>query len=899
DLSINSKLSWIEEYKHEDKGLVLSGEKGISTISFDAATNKKFCISFDIKCVLECPAGSLIITDSAGKKYTALTFDGNRRVKAANGRHIGGYGTGSITSYAAVIDPSSGSVDYYLNGECKFKNYKIPSYKAALASFSFEFNHEAKSSVMLDNINLNEGDKPLTEYPTDDYNPDKGETISADKMEFVPVTGENVMLNADFETMPAIGFTGKSNKLETIPDPTDENNTVVLAQRTDVGSGDFHADANNLYPDADYVVYEFEFKNLNEYSVFTSNVEDDNDKTQTLFTLGKGGTFKAGSVMKTLKLEQWYKVAAVINYFDREVSYYLDGKLLSTEPITNAEFAIGNKPGHMRIHMNRYVSIGGTVTATDPIHLHFDNWRVYEGTEPREDVGPVSRTIKLTNQTIFPKFTSIKKSLNGYVTLHTRSGVVYKDGNKKIMYDAPHIENGVYMVNTEELSSILGVTNPYTEKYVEADKYFTEGLGKKIYKNSTALNHGMIIAGDSVYKAPTDDASLQELNDFLWHLQPTPELVKEMYAASDLKGVHPRIHATADDFARLREEIKTNTQKEIWAHGVIATADNLAAKPALIYELRDGTRLLGVSRDMLKRMYACGMAYQLTGEQKYADLGWRDLEAVCSFNDWHPSHALDTGEMAAAVAVGYDWLYHGLSEEQRKFVEDGFYRNAFYDYNILYTTSKGAMSTLGVGDSNWVCAINGGIIMASIAMMDVYPEISEKMLACGVNAYSRLLFRFAPEGAWYEGAGYWEYVFQYTAKAIDCLNNVFGTAMGLDTAQGMSTAAEFEVYSQSPIGVFAYGDTIRKTRTWVPEMIWLVDYYGKKELVPFMVDRAQMTDSEDMALSLLWTDVNYTSGDTNAGFMLDKYYESMATITLRDTWDKKEQTFVGIHAGPT
>ncbi len=900
DLVINSKLAWVDEYKAGDKGLILSGEKSSSSLTYDVSLSSKFCFSFDVKCASGCPAGVLYVKSSGGKKQAIVSFDGTKRLKAFNGRHIGGYSIGNISNVAFALNPADGTIDYYFNGKLKLDNCKINAYAInPISEISFEFSHEGKSAILLDNINLSVGSLPLSEYPVDDYNPDSDEKISVETMNFAPVYGENVMLNADFETMPAIGLTGKSNTLETIKDPFDENNTVLLAERTPIGGSDFHADANNLYPDADYVVYEFEFKNMDSYSVFTSNLKDDNDESQTLFALGKDSTFKAGSTIKTLQLQKWYKAAAVLNYFDREISYYLDGKLLSTEPFSSSAFAVGSKPGSMRIHMTKYVTIGGTITEKDPINLHFDNWRVYEGTEPREDVGPVSRTIKLTNKTIFPKYTSIKNSLEGYVTLHTRSGVVYKDGVKRIMYDAPHMENRVFMVNTAELSKLLGVANPYTQKYVQAEKYFTEGLGKKIYKDTSCLNYGMIIAGDYAYKAPSDSDSLQELNDFLWHLHPTSDIIKEMYAASELKGVHPRIHATADDFARLREEIKTNTQKEIWAHGVIAAADNLATKPALIYELRDGVRLLGVSRDMLSRMYACGMAYQLTGEQKYADIGWRELEAVCSFNDWHPSHALDTGEMASAVAVGYDWLYHGLSEQQRAFVEDGFYRNAFYDYNILYTTSKGAMSILGVQDSNWVCAINGGAIMAAIAMMDVYPEVSEKILGCAVTTYSQILYRFAPEGAWYEGAGYWEYVFQYTAKAIDCLNNVFGTAMGLDGAQGMSTAAEFEVYSQSPIGVYAYGDTIRNIKTWVPEMIWLVDYYGKKELVPFMVDRAQMTDSEDMALSLLWTDVNYTTGDTNVGFSLDKYYESMATITLRDCWDKKEQTFVGIHAGPT
>ena len=46
------------------------------------------------------------------------------------------------------------------------------------------------------------------------------------------------------------------------------------------------------------------------------------------------------------------------------------------------------------------------------------------------------------------------------------------------------------------------------------------------------------------------------------------------------------------------------------------------------------------------------------GREGADDRAWIDLEAVCDvFPDWHPIHDIDLGEMAAAVAIGYDWMY--------------------------------------------------------------------------------------------------------------------------------------------------------------------------------------------------------------------------------------------------
>ena len=85
---------------------------------------------------------------------------------------------------------------------------------------------------------------------------------------------------------------------------------------------------------------------------------------------------------------------------------------------------------------------------------------------------------------------------------------------------------------------------------------------------------------------------------------------------------------------------------------------NVAEK--LTYELEDGVRLLYVSRRALSAVENMGFAYQMTGEQKYADGVIDVLMKVCgdAFPDWHPYHFLDTAEMAAAVAIGYDWCYN-------------------------------------------------------------------------------------------------------------------------------------------------------------------------------------------------------------------------------------------------
>lgn len=896
DLDISSKFSWIHEYDEMEKGLVIAGEKSSSMLSFDVTSKNELCISFDILCTIGCPSGSLNVTGTNGKKQTLINFDGYNHVKTYNGKYIGGYNKSNIKNVAVVFSPSESSCDIWYDGKRKAEDYKIKSLAVAdVASVSFEFSHTDVSAVLLDNINIHEGTAPLKNYPVEEYVEDATDPISMDEVTFEPVLGTSVLHKSDFEIQHTLSVSrGGNNKVDVVEEE-DGNHALRVSQV--YTTGDPHINAFNLGSESDYIIYEFRVKAISDTSFFNMTLTDENGKSAHFANLSPGRLMYMGKSVRTLNANQWYKVSVGIDYYDRKVTYWFDGEKIGTEDMSETVFPNSSKPVHLRFHITRYN--GGTTLDLTKTSYDFmlDNINVYDGKEPVDDIGSVEKIITLKNKSVFDKNTTLRRQLKDYVTLHTRSGVVLKDGKKDIIMDTPHEENGVMMVNTAQLSEKLGVSNPYTEKYVPAEKYFTEGLGKKIYTDNTCLNGGMIIAGDTKYKAPTDPDALQELNDFLWYLHPDDDVVKALYEQSPQKGQHPRLHATAEDFARIREEVKTDPDKALWASAVIGAAEQAILQDVVFYELRDGSRLLSVSREVERKMYSLGMAYQLTGEQKYVDRAWKELEAVCSFPDWHPAHSLDVGEMAAGVAVGYDWMYHGFSEQQRAVIEKGIYSNALYDANILYETAKGQMSTLAIGDSNWNNIISGGISLASMAMMDVYPDIAYRTLGNTVKAMSLLMWRFAPYGSWYEGPGYWELTMQYTTKLLDCLGTVFGTSMGLDTAEGLQYAAEAEMQQQSPFGIYNYGDGGEGTKVYCPEMIWLAQHYDRDDVAALVVDNVRFANGEDYALALVWKDSSLPA--EGATLDLDKYYEDAYVRVMRDTWEGDEQTFVGIHAGPT
>ncbi|MGM9652271.1 MAG: heparinase II/III family protein [Eubacteriales bacterium] len=195
-------------------------------------------------------------------------------------------------------------------------------------------------------------------------------------------------------------------------------------------------------------------------------------------------------------------------------------------------------------------------------------------------------------------------------------------------------------------------------------------------------------------------------------------LLGDMSAHLGEEDVHPRILADADDFASFAASVqkdarhKTLLNKLKQTYGVGA-AEYLAAP--LTYQLaRD--RLLNVSSQAFWRIGSWATLYRATGDERYAERAWRELEAVCAFADWHPDHFLDTGVMCAAVAIGYDWLYDFLTPERRKTVEEALPEKGLRLGLDVYEGRRGIW-----GDNNWSGVCNGGLTAAA-ALAGVYPE---------------------------------------------------------------------------------------------------------------------------------------------------------------------------------
>ena len=270
---------------------------------------------------------------------------------------------------------------------------------------------------------------------------------------------------------------------------------------------------------------------------------------------------------------------------------------------------------------------------------------------------------------------------------------------------------------------------------------------------------------------------------------------------------HPRLLMDDEAFGSLMEQVRAgNNQVLNRLHATnLRNADiyGLAAAP-LAYQLDAAEkRILHISNAALLRIFSCAYAYRATGDRKYLDHAENDINTVCAFPDWNGHrHYLDVGEMAAAVALGYDWLYADLKPETRANAERALREYAF-------DTAEPYGSSFYNKVSNWNQVCNAGLVCGALAVYETCPEtaeaIIEKSLESNRTAVEAL---YAPHGNYPEGYGYWEYGTVFEVLMLTALETAAGSDAGISATAGFDRTAEWLLYM---VGTkhqgFNYADT--------------------------------------------------------------------------------------------
>ncbi len=268
-------------------------------------------------------------------------------------------------------------------------------------------------------------------------------------------------------------------------------------------------------------------------------------------------------------------------------------------------------------------------------------------------------------------------------------------------------------------------------------------------------------------------------------------------------SAHPRIIYTDADFEAIRKGISGNPVLAEIHNGIIAIATSSLTAADLERKL-SGKRLLDVSRNAEERILSCAYAYKTTLDRRFLEKAEHDIVTVCNFSDWNArKHFLDVGEMAAGVALGYDWLYNELSDETKSLVCRKLNEFAF-------SPALGKVWNLDFYSAvnNWNQVCNGGLVCAALAVYEkdqqVAREIVDKAMQSNVAAMETM---YSPDGNYPEGYSYWNYGTLYEALMLTAMETATGSDTGLSNIGGFSHTGKYMLYMESPLGqCFNYSD---------------------------------------------------------------------------------------------
>lgn len=199
---------------------------------------------------------------------------------------------------------------------------------------------------------------------------------------------------------------------------------------------------------------------------------------------------------------------------------------------------------------------------------------------------------------------------------------------------------------------------------------------------------------------------------------------------------------------------------------------------------------------------------------------------------------------------------------------------------------------------NWNCVCNGGLTMASLAILgDDTTGNAKQLLGLTVdNAKSNCAQAVTDDGTWHETANYWYFGTTGHAEMASSLLTATGSHYGLlDTNANFKKTGEFHMYVSGPTSLFNYGDHgPNKFSTTANAMIFYASQFQDPEYALFQRDQRDAAEP----WSMFWYDPTI-AGAFWDGKALDSFFDNQLDqwASMRSSWTDGDALYVAVKAG--
>jgi hypothetical protein len=280
---------------------------------------------------------------------------------------------------------------------------------------------------------------------------------------------------------------------------------------------------------------------------------------------------------------------------------------------------------------------------------------------------------------------------------------------------------------------------------------------------------------------------------------------------------HPRLMLTEDRINTLKTYLQDDKNFQKNFEGFHKQCEKIMQEPISTRKL-DGDkrkRMLRTSRDVLRKIMYLGTYDKVQPTPNYQQRIIAEMLSAADFIDWHESHFLDTAEMTAALALGYDWYYDVLTKEQKDKISNAIRSKGLkksYECNQFWVQR----------DNNWNQVCHCGMVLGALATFEDDPTLSNQMIERAKENIHTGLESYAPDGIYKEGTGYWGYGTSFTVLMTACLDSALDEDWNVLDYEGIKESFDF-VFQTGILPskkTFGFADTGENPQV-LPQHMWL------------------------------------------------------------------------------
>ncbi len=909
----------------------------------------------DIKIDGEKTNGNLFSLTCGDKNLTVLKLD-KSVLKLSDGKEVSTLQYGKWYKIGVRLNLTAGLADVFINGKAYVRNWYLPSagYVAPTkVVWDIISPDNGYSVLMLDNVRIYNGVDflPDSAFPTDPYNTESDAFEETTKLpEYDKVLGVY-----DYESSGASGIVEKNSKISWV-DFGDGNKgmkfTTTASEREDPF---FDVTFPELATEGRYVI---EAK-IRPHEIIGSNsieVFDAKDGARSgQWRLGAvfrsdGGIYMRsdGTSVGRWSKGEWTTLALCYNVSGGSVDVWLATGNEELKPVLKG-YSTSD------VLMPTQFRISAQIYAGSKLEFDVDDIKCYLGTEPRDLTGSDNTGADDgVRKSVMENEERTKPLIGDASIFMINNDTLYSNGERKSYADSsakPYVSSdGVFMIPAVLLKEVTGcdvmwnsgtgeiklngkwILTIGSDKAVSSEKTVALGKAVEVINGEAYLplrsvcenilsksiywdDRGFVILSDSKFRY-TDSAKFDEVYEpidtiyrYMQYERPTGAEVTETIKKLHPNNGHPRLMFTDEAGERMKALIASSKTAKTTYEKLARETEIQLANGASHYFKSDipDSQKQSQASVVSTAMERFSAMYQITKDTKYLDFIVDTADILCGYDtlgQW--TSLLATGMWCYDMGLAYDITYNYLNQNEAGRQKLAYWRTRIRD--LVYPTLISTYES-GVGYrwynivDNFGQVIGGGhtILLLSIADETDYADETAYLIENVLKSVEYSASLFGPDGAWYEGLSYWDFSMLYYTAFCQSLKNSCGTMYGFEAIPGLSDAGYAMLYGITPNGMFNFHDTDDSLENDMSPYFFATEYNNPDMGKAWSKMYHQCFESRPTVWNvreLLWYDASYDDY-TGLDIPLDRYFRTAEYGTMRNSWDTKNPTFVGIHGGFT